>query len=63
MKNYDIWKKKLKHTKDVSFLLYPKLNHITMEGENPSRDIMNTIKKEIFPTLQVRDIADWLKHN
>ncbi len=62
IKNYDLWKKKLKHTKQVEFVLYPKLNHIMMEGENPS-EYYEYYKKGNIPDYLTKDIADWLRRN
>jgi dienelactone hydrolase len=62
IKNYEIWQKKLKQTKDVSFLFYPKLNHIMMEGENPS-EYYEYYKKGNIPDYISKDIADWLYKN
>lgn len=62
MKNYEIWKKKLKRTKNVSFLLYPKLNHIMMDGETPS-EYYEYYKKGNIPDYISKDIADWLNKN
>ena len=36
MKDFELWKTKLKNNKKVSFISYPKLNHIFMSGEKPS---------------------------
>lgn len=62
MKNFDIWQKKLKRNKLASFILYPKLNHIMMEGETPS-EYYEYYKKGNIPDYLSKDIADWLRRN
>ena len=36
MKDFKLWKTKLKDNKKASFISYPKLNHLFMSGEKPS---------------------------
>ena len=36
MKDFELWKTKLKNNKKASFISYPKLNHLFMSGEKPS---------------------------
>lgn len=59
MNNYNLWQKKLGANKNVSFKLYPKLNHIFHWGEAPSTYSEYFMPGNI-PVEVITDITNWL---
>ncbi|MGA2296651.1 MAG: DUF3887 domain-containing protein [FCB group bacterium] len=60
MDDYNIWKNELSPNKHVSFKLYPKLNHLFMEGIGKSKPAEYETPRNI-PEYVIIDIADWIK--
>jgi len=58
-KNYELWHSKLKSKKNVTYKLYPKLNHLFFEGEGPS-----TYSEYYTPgniaSYVIEDINNWI---
>lgn len=59
MKDFELWKTKLKNNKKVSFISYPKLNHIFMSGEKPS-DPKEYAIKGIVDEKVIEDIKNFI---
>ena len=58
--DFNLWKKTLKGRKDVSFKLYPSLNHLFMSGAGKS--LPAEYAKPGFVAVQVlKDVANWAK--
>jgi hypothetical protein len=60
MDNYELWKKRLKKKKNVTFRLYPKLNHMFYEGGGESTYSEYYIRSNI-PEYVINDIVSWMK--
>ncbi|MGA2297356.1 MAG: hypothetical protein ABSG15_07410 [FCB group bacterium] len=58
--DFNIWKKDLTSRKDVHFKLYPKLNHLFMEGKGKSSPEEERIPGNIAGDV-ITDIVDWMK--
>lgn len=56
----DAWKKSLADRKDVTFKLYPKLNHLFIEGEGPSGPEEYSKPGHVAETV-VADVAEWVQ--
>lgn len=59
MKDFELWKTNLKNNKKVSFISYPKLNHIFMSGEKPS-DPKEYAIKGIVDEKVIEDIKNFI---
>ncbi|MFI5221249.1 MAG: DUF3887 domain-containing protein [Bacteroidia bacterium] len=60
VKDFDLWKKNLAGKKNVSFKLYPKLNHLFMEGVGrPGRE--EYAVKANVPEYLVNDLVEWIR--
>lgn len=59
MKDFELWKTSLKNNKKVSFISYPKLNHIFMSGEKPS-DPKEYAIKGIVDEKVIEDIKNFI---
>ncbi len=57
---FNIWKKELKNKPNVKFKLYPKLNHLFMEGKGKSTPDEYLIENHI-PEYVINDIVKWIK--
>ncbi len=57
--NYKLWKKTLKNKSNFSFKLYPKLNHILLEGVDKSTPSEYQIQAKV-PEYFIKDIAEWI---
>ncbi len=55
-----LWKKALAERQDVRFQVYPKLNHLFMEGEGPSSDAEYARPGHVQATV-IEDIAAYIK--
>jgi len=60
MEDFDLWKKLLGDRKDVEFKVYPKLNHIFVEGEGPSSDAEYGRPGHVSAAV-IEDIAAYIK--
>lgn len=60
MKDFEGWKSELSSRKNVSFKLYPKLNHLFVAGEGKSVPAEYEKPGHVSKTVIV-DIADWIK--
>lgn len=58
--DFDGWKKALSGRKNVEFKLYPKLNHLFMEGEDPSSPNEYALPGHVSAKL-IEDITAWVK--
>ncbi len=58
--SFDIWREALAERKDVTFKLYPKLNHLFGEGEGKSVP-QEYQKRTPVPQYVIDDIAGWVK--
>ena len=54
------WKNALSSNKNVQFRLYPKLNHLFIEGEKRSVPAEYEIPGHVAETV-VEDVAAWIK--
>jgi len=59
MEDFQLWKNVLKNNSRVSFISYPKLNHLFLEGEGPSYPSEYQVQGYI-PDYVIKDIADWI---
>ena len=63
MKDFELWKTKLKNNKKVSFISYPKLNHIFMSGEKPSDPkeyaIKGIVDEKVIEDIKIFIIQQW----
>lgn len=59
-KDLKLWRKHLAARKDVTFKRYPKLNHLFIPGEGPSRPAEYMTPGHIAPQV-IEDIAHWIK--
>jgi dienelactone hydrolase len=59
MVDYNLWKEKLGNKKNVTFKLYPKLNHLFMEGEGKSTPAEYSVQGHV-PMYVIDDIANWI---
>jgi uncharacterized protein len=57
---YDGWRKALEGRKNASFKLYPKLNHLFMEGEGQSTPQEYDMRGPV-PGYVIDDLAAWIK--
>lgn len=58
----DIWKNSLKDRKDVTYRLYPKLNHFYTEGEGAMSTPQEYFKQGNIPSEVINDISNWVKN-
>ncbi len=59
--DFENWKKALGGREDVTFHLYPRLNHLFIEGKGiPNPDEYTQTHGSVAPEV-VKDIADWIK--
>ena len=58
----DIWKNNLKDRKDVTYRLYPKLNHFYTEGEGAMSTPQEYLKQGNIPSEVINDIGNWVKN-
>lgn len=61
-KEFNIWKSVLKSHNNCKFILYPKLNHLFLEGENQSTPEEYGIPSNI-PVYVIKDISEWILSN
>jgi len=59
-KDFEGWKRVLEPREDVSFKLYPKLNHLFIEGEGMSTPQEYGIEGHVSPDV-IGDIVSWIK--
>jgi dienelactone hydrolase len=59
---YNLWKESLKEVSNVSFMLYPKLNHLFMTGDGLSTPQEYMLKGSV-DTKVINDIANWINTN
>jgi len=59
---FDLWKKGLADRKNFLFKLYPKLNHLFMEGDGKSAP-EEYMKEGHVADYVIQDIATWIKDN
>ena len=60
MADFDLWKKELDKSKNVTFHSYPKLNHLFMEGEGKSTPAEYETPGHVAEYM-IDDIANWVK--
>jgi uncharacterized protein len=58
-KNFKLWKKSLKNKGNVTFKIYPLLNHILLEGNSKSTPSEYQIKSKV-PDYFINDISNWI---
>ena len=56
------WQRALAGRRDAAFKSYPKLDHLFLEGEGPSRDSDYAAPRNVAPYV-VADIADWIRRH
>ena len=62
MEDFNSWKRALEKKPDVTFKIYPTLNHLFMTGSGPSSDA-EYLKPNHVQEDVLKDIADWItKH-
>ncbi len=59
MQDYEGWKQALSDRPDVQMKIYPKCNHLLIEGEGPSTPAEYQTPGHITEAV-IRDIADWI---
>jgi hypothetical protein len=59
---FNIWKKALDNKKNATFKLYPKLNHLFLEGDKNSTPEEYGIPSNI-PNYVIEDISKWILNN
>ena len=59
MEDFAGWKKALGSRKDVTFISYPKLNHLFVEGEGKSTPAEYSMPGNVAKVV-VDDIAKWI---
>lgn len=59
----DIWKDNLKDRNDVTYRLYPKLNHFYTEGEGAMSTPNEYLKPGNIPIEVINDISNWVKNS
>ena len=60
LKDFLGWKKHLSKRSDVTFKLYPDLNHLFMEGKGKSKPAEYQVPGHIFKKV-IEDISKWIK--
>jgi dienelactone hydrolase len=60
--NLDTWKHDLKDRIDVTYHLYPKLNHMYTEGEGGLSTAQEYTKLGNIPDYVINDIVNWVKN-
>ena len=60
--DFERWKKELQSRQDVTFMTYPKLNHLFVEGEGKSTPGEYSIPGHVSK-LVIDDIAKWIQQN
>jgi hypothetical protein len=60
MENFDAWKKALGNRKDVTFISYPELNHLFIEGKGKSSPDEYGTPGHVAQKV-IEDIAGWVK--
>ncbi len=60
--DFNGWKRELSSLNNFEFKLYPKLNHLFMEGEGKSTPEEYN-KEGHIPEYVIKDIADWINKN
>ncbi|WP_173192157.1 hypothetical protein [Paenibacillus alginolyticus] len=58
----DIWKNNFKDRKDVTYRLYPKLNHFYTECEGAMSTPQEYLKQGNIPSEVINDIGNWVKN-
>lgn len=58
--NLDTWRLDLKERKDVTYHLYPKLNHFYTEGEGDLSTVQEYTKPGNIPDYVINDIVTWI---
>jgi len=61
-KDFEAWKKALSSRRNVSFKLYPELNHLFIAGEGPSSPAEYLRAGEVAESV-IRDIASWIREH
>ena len=59
MEDFDRWRQALSSRDDVHFKLYPKCNHLFVEGEGPSTPAEYQTAGNVARPV-VDDVADWI---
>ncbi len=60
LEDFHQWQSALSARHDVTFKLYPSLNHLFMEGEGKSTPAEYAVAGHMAPSV-IRDIANWVK--
>ena len=60
MKDFSLWKSSLGSRKDVQLELYPKLNHLFIEGDGASTPAEYQVPGNVAAQV-VSDIATWIR--
>lgn len=60
MEDFAGWKNALESRKDVTFLSYPRLNHLFVEGEGKSTPAEYSVPGNVAKVV-IDDIAEWIK--
>jgi fermentation-respiration switch protein FrsA (DUF1100 family) len=60
MEDFAIWKKELSSRKNVSFISYPKLNHLFIEGDGKSLPAEYSIPGNVAQVV-IDDIVKWIE--
>lgn len=59
VEDFELWKEALAHKDNVSFRLYPNLNHVFLFGEGPATPMEYTVQGFVSADV-VEDIAAWI---
>lgn len=62
MKDYELFREALAGKSNITFISYPELNHLFMEGEGPSSPAEYLEKRQV-PEYVSRDLAGWIRKN
>jgi fermentation-respiration switch protein FrsA (DUF1100 family) len=62
MVDFELWKSTLKNNKKASFISYPTLNHLFMNGENASEPKEYMIKGNVDEKV-INDIYNFIEKN
>ena len=60
-KDFEGWKKSLSLREDVEFKLYPRLNHLFIEGKGKSSPAEYSLAGHVAQPV-IEDIAEWIKN-
>jgi hypothetical protein len=60
MNQYDGWRNALEHRSDITFISYPKVNHLLVEYDALSVGMEYGIPANVSPNI-IKDIVEWIK--